>query len=141
MEIQMERTTMLSLFAAVLLAAPMICAQSQSRMEIPFPFTVDNTEHPAGLWTVSQRPANPHMLSFSREGGSQTFFASTLPAANQQITDASRIVFNVYEGKYFLSELQRAGKPGIYFAPGKAERALVAARLKGERVSVIAGSK
>lgn len=135
------KTRLLSVFAAVLLAAPIVCAQSQARIEIPFPFTVDSTEHPAGVWVVSQRASNPSLLNFSQQGGSESFFASALPAAGQQGSDPARVVFNVYEGKYFLSELWRTGKAGIYFAPGKRERALLAARMQAERMSVIAGAK
>jgi hypothetical protein len=140
MEIRMK-STLLFLFAAALYAAPVVCAQTQTRIEIPFAFTVGNTEHPAGVWVVTQKAANPGLLSFARQGGSETFFASTLPAAGEQNSDPARVMFNVYEGRYFLSELWRTGKAGIYFAPGKQERALLAARRQGEKMSVIAGSK
>lgn len=135
------KSTLLSVFAAVLFAAPMVCAQTQTRLEVPFAFTVDNTEHPAGVWVVTQKAANPGLLNFARQGGSESFFASTLPAGSLQASDPARVVFNVYEGKYFLSELWRTGKAGIYFAPGKQERALLAAQRQSGRMSVIAGSK
>jgi hypothetical protein len=135
------KSTLLFLFAAALYAAPLMCAQTQTRIEIPFAFTVDNTEHPAGLWVVTQKAGNPGLLSFARQGGSETFFASTLPATGEQNSDPARVMFNVYEGRYFLSELWRTGKAGICFAPGKQERALLAARRLGEKMSVIAGSK
>ncbi|MEJ5369468.1 MAG: hypothetical protein WHT08_14210 [Bryobacteraceae bacterium] len=135
------KSTLLFVFAAVLFAAPMVCAQSQTRIEIPFAFTVDNTEHPAGVWVITQKASNPALLNFARQGGSETFFATTLPASGLQTPDAGRMVFNVYEGRYFLSELWRADKAGIYFAPGKQERALLAARRQAEKMSVIAGTK
>lgn len=136
------KRNLLFVFAAVLFAAAIASAQSQVQIEIPFPFVVGKAEHPAGVWMVTQDRTNPHMQTFNRAGGKEQFMVMTGPLyGSPQGSRTARAVFNRYEGQYFLSEVWRSRESGVRFAAGKAERALIAARLQAVKVPVIAGTK
>lgn len=133
---------LLFVFSAVLLAAPIITAQSQVMIEIPFPFIVGKAEQPAGKWVVTQSGTDPRLQTFNRLGGTEKFMAVTGPLyGSPHGSGAARAVFNRYGGQYFLSEVWRSRESGVRFTPGKAERELIAARLQAEKATVIAGTK
>src|SRR3974390_170536 len=113
-EIQMK--ALRTLFTMVLLlGAATVYSQAANvaflRVSIPFNFTVDNQQLPAGDYTVSESELNPQsvILLQSADGQHvavvhthQTFMLS--PAANAEL------VFQHSGGEYFLSQVWTAGQ-------------------------------
>lgn len=135
------KRNLLFVFAAVVLATTIASAQSQVRIEIPFGFSVGGAEQPAGVWVLSQSTANPHLQTFQRLGGSERFMTMSMPLQGIQPQSSVHAEFNRYGGQHFLAAIWRSGTRGVGFAPGKAERELIEASVKADRLTVIAGTK
>lgn len=140
MEAQLKRN-LLFVSAVVLFAATVASAQSRVRIEIPFPFSVGQVEQPAGVWLVSQSVTNPHLQVFARVGGTEQFMVMSVLLDGIQKLGPAHAEFNRYQGQYFLAGIWRAGGRGVAFPPGKAERELIQASVKADKLTVIAGTK
>jgi hypothetical protein len=109
-------------FSAVL-GSSLIQAQSKARgrVEIPFTFHVRDAALPAGTYTVEEFVTTGTVLITNNETGKAVL--TLAPANRAGDTDESKLVFNKYGDRYFLSELWFAGKGAGDCVPvGKLER-------------------
>jgi len=128
--------TMLSLLL-VLTTASVNAQSKRSFINIPFSFTVGDKTLPAGEYTIAPVTRNSHNVwqveSRSRD---KTVLVSTIPVWGSKIPDETSLVFNKYDGQYFLSQILTTGEnSGRVLRMRRVERAL--AKSANERETVV----
>ena len=109
-------------FSAVL-GSSLLEAQTKPRgkVEIPFAFHVHDAALPAGSYTVEEFKTTGTVLITNNETGKAIL--TLAPANRSGSPEESKLVFNKYGDRYFLSELWFAGKGAGDCVPmGKLER-------------------
>ena len=93
----------------------------KGRAEIPFAFHVRDAALPAGTYTVEEVSTTGTIAITDNETGKAIL--TLAPANRLGRSDESKLVFNKYGDRYFLSELWFAGKGvGDCVSMGKLER-------------------
>ena len=134
----------LAVFSLLLtLSAAVVHAQSKrSIINVPFSFTVGHKTLPAGEYTVepNRKDSNSSWLIQNMNGhDSALFTTSSLWTAETQ--ENARLVFNNYDGQYFLSQVWNAGdNSGRELYMPRLERQLAKSRIQRERVIVTPGA-
>jgi len=134
----------LAVFSLLLtLSAAVVHAQSKrSIINVPFSFTVGHKTLPAGEYTVepNRKDSISSWLIQNMNGhDSAIFFTSSVWTGETQ--ENARLVFNNYEGKYFLSQIWNAGdNSGRELYMPRLERQLAKSRIQRERVIVTPGA-
>ena len=108
---------------SAVLGSSLLEAQTKSRgtAEIPFAFHVHDVQLPAGSYTVEEFNTTGTVLITNNETGKAIL--TLAPANRSGYTDESKLVFNKYGDRYFLSELWFAGKSATdCVSMGKLER-------------------
>ena len=132
--------TILAVFSLLLtISAASVHAQSnRSTINIPFSFTVGHKTLPAGEYSVEpgRSDSNSSWLIQSVQGnGSVLFSTSSIWTIETQKT--SRLVFNNYDGQYFLSQIWSVGdNSGRELYRPRSERQLAKSRILVEKVIV-----
>ena len=132
--------TILAVFSLLLtISAASVHAQSnRSTINIPFSFTVGHKTLPAGEYSVEpgRSDSNSSWLIQSVQGnGSVLFSTSSIWTIETQKT--SRLVFNNYDGQYFLSQIWSVGdNSGRELYRPRLERQLAKSRILVEKVIV-----
>jgi len=132
--------TILAVFSLLLtMSAASVHAQSnRSTINIPFSFTVGHKTLPAGEYSVEpgRSDSNSSWLIQSVQGnGSVLFSTSSIWTIETQKT--SRLVFNNYDGQYFLSQIWSVGdNSGRELYRPRLERQLAKSRILVEKVIV-----
>ncbi|HEY8187867.1 MAG TPA: hypothetical protein VIF64_17485 [Pyrinomonadaceae bacterium] len=101
--------TMFSLLLVV--AASSVHAQSRrSTVTIPFSFNVGEKTLPAGEYTIEPNRTDSQTvwLLLSNSGRDNVLFATTSVWA-RETNEETKLVFNNYDGQYFLSQIWPAG--------------------------------
>ena len=125
------------------MSAAIVNAQSKrSTINIPFSFTVGHKTLPAGQYTVepNRKDSNSFWLIQSVTGDDSVLFTtgSVWTSDNQENT---RLVFNNYDGQYFLSQIWNAGdNTGRELHRPRLERQLAKNRIQREKVIVTRGA-
>jgi len=134
----------LAVFSLLLtMSAAIVNAQSnRSTINIPFSFSVGHKTLPAGEYTVepNRRDSNSFWLIQSVKGSDSVLFTtnSVWTSVNQENT---RLVFNNYDGQYFLSQIWNAGdNTGRELHRPRLERQLAKSRIQREKVIVTRGA-
>ena len=128
--------TMFSLLLVVT-AASVHAQSNRSRITIPFSFNVGEKTFPAGDYSVQPNRSdsrNVWMLQGSNGRNSVLFSTSSIwtPDTNEE----TRLVFNNYDGQYFLSQIWNAGdNSGRELARPRSEITM-AKNIHGEKVVV-----
>ena len=134
---------LVGVFAAFCLAAPVASAQSAVTADIPFAFTVGNTQCSPGTWVIARSRDNPLLQTLYSQDRRHRFIV--LAVARMDGSNApglARLKFNKYGGEYFLSEIWRNFGDGTQLRAGRAERKLIAAGSRAQSVPVVlAGTK
>jgi hypothetical protein len=135
---------LVGVFAAFCLAAPVASAQSATvTADIPFAFTVGNTQCSPGTWVIERSRDNPLLQTLYSQDRRHRFIV--LAVARMDGSNApglARLKFNKYGGEYFLSEIWRNFGDGTQLRAGRAERELIAAGSRAQSVPVVlAGTK
>jgi len=136
--------TILAVFSLLLtISAASVHAQSnRSTINIPFSFTVGHKTLPAGEYSVEpgRSDSNSSWLIQSVQGnGSVLFSTSSIWTIETQKT--SRLVFNNYDGQYFLSQIWNVGdNSGRELHRPRLERQLAKSRILVEKVTVTRGA-
>jgi len=129
--------TVLSLI--LMLTAASVHAQSRrSSMTIPFSFTVGQETLPAGEYTVepNRRDSVNIWLIQSKTGNDSVLF-TTNSVWTTETQEKSRLVFNKYNGRYFLSQIWNSGdNSGREIQMPRLERQLAKNGIRRERVVV-----
>jgi hypothetical protein len=133
--------TMFSLL--LILTTVSVQAQSERRsINIPFSFTVGQKTVPAGEYTVEPNRKDSHIvwLIQSKSGhGSVLFTTSSVWTTETQ--EKTRLVFNNYDGQYFLSQIWTSGdNSGRELERPRLERVLAKNGIQPEKVVVTRGA-
>ena len=136
--------TILSVFSLLLtLSAVSIHAQTKrSTINIPFSFTVGHKTLPAGEYLVkpNRRDSNDVWLIQGVKHNDNVLF-STGSVSTGRIQENTRLVFNNYDGQYFLSQIWNAGdSSGRELRMPRLERQLAKSRIQREQVIVTRGA-
>jgi hypothetical protein len=130
----------LTMFSLLLtLTAASVHAQSKrSTINIPFSFTVGHKTLPAGEYTVEPNRQDSHnvWLIQSKIGHDSVLF-TTSPVWTSETQEKTRLVFNNYDGQYFLSQIWNAGdNSGRELHMPRVERQLAKSHIQRERIVV-----
>jgi hypothetical protein len=97
----------------LLLAATVVCAQTQERpmlkAMIPFAFTVENTNFPAGSYIVSALPPLAMVIKLQNADRRKAVFINALRSEGSTDATAARLVFLHIDNEYFLSQAWEYG--------------------------------
>lgn len=107
---------MKNLFASIstvaLLAAVSVCAQAQERTfakaDVPFAFTVENVDLPAGTYIVSVLPPF-NMIKVQSADGRKTAMVSAMPSRRAGESQQTKLVFNHVGSHNFLIQVWERG--------------------------------
>ncbi|HYU97571.1 MAG TPA: hypothetical protein VE977_01970 [Pyrinomonadaceae bacterium] len=134
----------LAVFSLLLtMSAAIVHAQTKrSTINIPFSFTVGHKTLPAGEYTVEPNRGNSDnvWLVESTTGHDNVVF-TTGSAWTRETQENTKLVFNNYDGQYFLSQIWSAGdNTGRELRMPRLERQLAKSRIQRERVIVTRGA-
>ena len=103
----MKYLTAIALFlAATFITAGKAIAQDYAvRATIPFNFTVNGSQLPAGNYTLGSDVTNPRILKISDRTQHVHVMALAMPSADEK-RKANQLVFHKYGDQYFLSEIR-----------------------------------
>jgi hypothetical protein len=103
----MKHITAIALFiAATLITAGKAIAQDYAvRATIPFNFTVNGKQLPAGNYTLGTDVTSPQILRISDWTQHASALAIAMPAAEQK-HKVNQLVFHKYGDQYFLCEIR-----------------------------------
>lgn len=133
--------TMFSLLLVLTVAS--VNAQSErSSINIPFSFNVGQKTLPAGEYTVGPNRKDSHnvWLIQSKSGDGSVLF-TTSSAWTTETQEKTRLVFNNYDGQYFLSQIWISGdNSGRELQIPRLERELAKNGIQSEKVVVTRGA-
>jgi hypothetical protein len=134
----------LAIFSLLLtMSAAIVHAQSKrSIINVPFSFTVGHKTLPAGEYSVepNRKESNSFWLIQSVKGNDSVLF-TTNSVWTSETKNNSRLVFNNYDGQYFLSQIWSAGdNSGRELHMPRVERQLAKSQTQREKVIVIRGA-
>ncbi len=103
----MKHITAIALFiAATFITAGKAIAQDYAvRATIPFNFTVNGSQLPAGNYTLGSDVTNPRILKISDRTQHVHVMVLAMPSADEK-RKANQLVFHKYGDQYFLSEIR-----------------------------------
>jgi hypothetical protein len=103
----MKSITALALFiAAIFITAGKAIAQDYAvRATIPFSFTVNGSQLPAGNYTLGSDITSPRVLKISDWTQHVHAMVITMPSADER-SKANQLVFHKYGDQYFLCEIR-----------------------------------
>jgi hypothetical protein len=84
-------------------------AQDPIVVNVPFDFMVGNKTLPAGQYSVKVSGKEQALLLIDREDATQSMFIATNAAVANEPQSESKLVFNRYGDRYFLSQVWTAG--------------------------------
>ena len=120
------------------------------RANIPFAFSVGNTQLPAGKYSVSRVLPNSGdgLIAINSLAGKANALRTTIPVTTGKPRDKATLVFHRYGDQYFLFQVWAAGEStGLTFPLSRSERELqekqndsvgLATKQQSEVVTVIA---
>jgi hypothetical protein len=143
--------TMLSFL--LVLAAVSVNAQGRSEssiaVNIPFDFAVDETNLPAGNYTLQRialTSSYDRLVIKSADGSGDSHTVMTMPNRTSEVQKQSKLIFNRYGEQYFLCQVWMAGSDtGRDLFQSRTERnlakksKLAKSKAKRQPVTVIAG--
>jgi hypothetical protein len=96
------------------------------RANIPFAFSVGNTQLPAGKYSVSRvLPSGEGVIEINSLGGKASALRTTIPVITGKPKDKATLVFHRYGDQYFLFQVWAAGvSTGLTFPLSRSEREL-----------------
>jgi hypothetical protein len=84
-------------------------AQEPLAVNIPFDFVAGNTQLPAGEYTVKVSAPTHTLILISRKDSTASAFINTNAAVASEPQSESKLVFNRYGNRYFLSQVWEQG--------------------------------
>jgi hypothetical protein len=78
-------------------------------VNVPFDFVAGNTQLHAGEYTVKVSAPTHSMILVSREDSTASAFINTNAAVSSTPQAESKLIFNRYGNRYFLSQVWSAG--------------------------------
>jgi hypothetical protein len=96
----------------LLLAAVSVYVQAEERplltATVPFAFTVENANLPAGTYTVSVLPPY-NMIKVQSADGRKVAMISAIPSQNSRESQRAKLVFHRFGNQYFLAQVWEQG--------------------------------
>ena len=132
--------TMLSLLL-MLTAASVHAQSSRSSITIPFSFTVGQETLPAGEYTLEpNRKDSDNVWLIQSKTGNDSVLFTTSSVWTTKTQEKGRLVFNKYNGRYFLSQIWNSGdNSGRELRITRSERELAKNGVQREKVVVAGG--
>jgi hypothetical protein len=84
-------------------------AQQPLVVNVPFDFVAGNTQLPAGEYTVEVSAPTHSLILVSRKDSTASAFINTNAAVSSTPQAESKLIFNRYGDRYFLSQVWREG--------------------------------
>jgi len=127
----------------LLLAATAVCAQTQERpmfkATVPFAFTVENINFPAGSYIVSALPPLAMTIKLKSADGRKVVFIRALPSEGSMDATAARLVFIHIDNAYFLSQAwEERSKTHLEFFLGNRAKELAKNRTNEQAKELVA---
>jgi hypothetical protein len=107
----MMKSILMSTAMFVLAAGTSLAQFTVTRVEIPFDFAVGSAKLPAGEYIVDTHIA-PGVVALRATDGRGAASAQVNHTVANKPADESKLVFNKYGNRYFLSQVWEAGKAG-----------------------------
>jgi len=106
---------MSSVIGAMTLTAAVAQAEPTTRQEVkvPFAFTVNGQEMPAGTYTVREDEDQPHALLIQGSTNKSTVFVLTAPVDGVQALQDTSLVFSKDGNRYRLTQVWDSGGEGV----------------------------
>src|SRR5215831_11501147 len=96
----------------LLLSAVSVYVQGQERplltATIPFAFTVENINLPAGAYIVSILPPY-NMIKVQSADGRKATMTSAIPSRKSEVSKQAKLVFHRFRNEYFLAQVWEQG--------------------------------
>ena len=131
------------LAVALLLAATAICVHAQERpmltVTVPFAFTVENINLPAGSYTVFAVP--PYSMTVKVQGvhGQKAVMIRAVPSRSSAEATQGKLLFSRIGNEYFLSQVWEQGsKVHRDFFLGNRAKELASDRISGQLKTFVA---
>jgi hypothetical protein len=84
-------------------------AQEMLVVNIPFDFVAGNMTLPAGEYSIKVTAPERTLLLIDRKDAAASAFMNTNPVVKTEMQTESKMIFNRYGDRYFLSEVWSAG--------------------------------
>jgi hypothetical protein len=98
--------SLISLLSLLLVAGSAIAQTVHVRADVPFNFAAGDKSFPAGTYDVgSIDNVNTKILRLQARDGNSSMMVSSNAAQNLKPADKTKLVFNRYGNRYFLSEI------------------------------------
>jgi hypothetical protein len=94
----------------VMASARVAQAQQSLVVNIPFDFVAGNQVLPAGQYSVNVSGTTHTLVLIGRKYSIKSPFLRTNAVAANEIQSASKLIFNCYGDRYFLSQVWKAGE-------------------------------
>jgi hypothetical protein len=112
-------TTVISMFASFVVLNGATAQQHAVRAVIPFDFSVEGTQLPAGTYTIATKDG----LTSITENYSGKFTFVTVAPAIDNLPNDSKLIFSTYGGQHFLRKVLCPGaNMSLELVPSKDER-------------------
>ena len=137
----------LVLLTALAVSSASAAANATVVFNVPFDFVVGGKTLPAGEYLVVRSTLSSNdILSLRRIDNNEGVYVLTSTVLSNAAQKDSKLVFNHYEGQYFLSEFWNSGEDsGRQVVKSEKERAVARgaekAGAKAERVAVVSKQK
>ena len=98
--------SLISLLSLLLVAGSAIAQTVHVRADVPFNFAVGDKTFPAGAYDVGSIDiVNTKILRLQSRDGNSSMIVGSNAAQNLKPADKTKLVFNRYGNRYFLSEI------------------------------------
>jgi hypothetical protein len=99
---------------ALLISVP-LSAQTIAKVDVPFDFTVGHTQMSAGTYEISSPGHGAIVIRDTKAAASVMSIVNTEPSRNND--SGTKLLFNRYGDKYFLSQVSRGFSGGVMQLP------------------------
>jgi len=100
---------MAGMMALTAMASTRVAQAQELVVNIPFDFVADNMTLPAGEYSITVTAPEQTLLLTNRKDAAASGFMNTHAVVKTQIQTESKMIFNRYGDRYFLSEVWTAG--------------------------------
>jgi hypothetical protein len=133
-EMGKQRANVLWLFFAMVLmgisSASVVRADERVVAHVPFAFIVGGSRMPAGDYVVKEVDGDPSVIEIASADNHRSTYMLTMASSSNETTAQPGLVFEKFEGQYFLARVTRedGNEREIALTPAIMEREVVATR-------------